>query len=765
MSTTANNSEYQSEPPVQSPRSLGAKLINYIQAEATFFRIHLGAFVLIPLISSGIFYASNGRFHVKFVDALFLCYSAMTATGLTTVNLSTLTVWQQVILFLLMGLGNITTVSWIMVLVRKHYFKSRCEYVASIRMSQPKASPSFLIGTKDISGPHNARKMNDAAPLRNGTPPPGNLNIQLIRPTPGATLVDDDAIHNQHYTSSPKSVSAENIYADGDNMTYSPQALSIELPATVSILHHEEMPISPTSLRQRRVMFEDVSNIPYPKRGMTMLNPRTTGVSGAPTTHKHDGLGGFPGPLELSRRFIRRAAPGAYRKVQRSMTLPYTSTLDKASLSNVVVGRNSDFHTESLTDEQIEEIGGTEYRALRLLSYLIPAYFVTTQLMTFLLFAPWLSATKQYDHVFASQPRLVQKPWFSLFLTLSAYSGAGFDLVDLSMVPFQEAYLMIFGLIFVLLAGNHALVTFFPSPVFLRFIIWITSRFTTEGSEAWETFQFLLQHPRRCFLYLFPSHQTWFLTIVLTLLSALEWASFGILNIGLPTFESLPIGPKVVIGLFQGMTVRASGLTIIPLGNLAPAMHFLYIVLMYIAVYPIGMCIRATNVYEERSLGIFEAPEGDLADNLETLEPRERVGKYLGWHLRQQLSNDIWWLIWGIFLITVLERGNIVDDANKPWFNVFSIIFELVSAFSGIGLSLGFANDNFSLVGAFRPLSKLVVIVIMIRGRHRGLPVAVDRAVLLPNELVPGKQGQTPHALPDNEKYTPDDVLSNGARV
>lgn len=38
-------------------------------------------------------------------------------------------------------------------------------------------------------------------------------------------------------------------------------------------------------------------------------------------------------------------------------------------------------------------------------------------------------------------------------------------------------------------------------------------------------------------------------------------------------------------------------------------------------------------------------------------------------------------------------------------------------------------QDNFSLSGGFRPLAKLVVCCVMIRGRHRGLPVAIDRAV------------------------------------
>jgi len=90
------------EIPSPQPRPALLRFANYIVKEATFFRLHLFAFTLIPLIFSGIFYASNGRFHINFLDSVFLCYSAMTVTGLSTVNLSTLTVSQQIILYFLM---------------------------------------------------------------------------------------------------------------------------------------------------------------------------------------------------------------------------------------------------------------------------------------------------------------------------------------------------------------------------------------------------------------------------------------------------------------------------------------------------------------------------------------------------------------------------------------------------------------------------------------------------------------------------------------
>jgi hypothetical protein len=42
---------------------------------------------------------------------------------------------------------------------------------------------------------------------------------------------------------------------------------------------------------------------------------------------------------------------------------------------------------------------------------------------------------------------------------------------------------------------------------------------------------------------------------------------------------------------------------------------------------------------------------------------------------------------------------------------------------------------NYSLVGDFRVASKLILCLVMLRGRHRGLPVAIDRSILLPSDL------------------------------
>lgn len=62
----------------------------FLSQHFNFFRLHLTVFTLLPLIVSGILYAANagstgnanyvatGVQRVEYVDALFLCFSAMT---------------------------------------------------------------------------------------------------------------------------------------------------------------------------------------------------------------------------------------------------------------------------------------------------------------------------------------------------------------------------------------------------------------------------------------------------------------------------------------------------------------------------------------------------------------------------------------------------------------------------------------------------------------------------------------------------------------
>ena len=154
---------------------------------------------------------------------------------------------------------------------------------------------------------------------------------------------------------------------------------------------------------------------------------------------------------------------------------------------------------------------------------------------------------------------------------------------------------------------------------------------------------------------------------------------------------------------------------------------------MYISVFPIAISMRRTNVYEEKSLGIYGTTKEETED--------EKEPSYLGAHLRRQLSFDLWYIFLGLFIIAIAE-GDRLANTNEYAFTLFSVLFEIVSAYGTVGLSLGYPNIDASFSAEFNVISKLVIIAMQIRGRHRGLPYEVDRAILLPSDSLHKKEDE-----------------------
>lgn len=149
-------------------------------------------------------------------------------------------------------------------------------------------------------------------------------------------------------------------------------------------------------------------------------------------------------------------------------------------------------------------------------------------------------------------------------------------------------------------------------------------------------------------------------------------------------------------------------------------------IMMYISIFPIAISVRRTNVYEEDSLGIYQDNNADDDDN------NNQAGalSYVGAHLRRQLSFDLWYIFIGFFILSISEGGRLMNND----FSMFAVLFEIISAYGTVGLSLGYTGVNASLSSQFSVIGKLVIIAMQVRGRHRGLPYGLDRAVLLPSE-------------------------------
>lgn len=348
-------------------------------------------------------------------------------------------------------------------------------------------------------------------------------------------------------------------------------------------------------------------------------------------------------------------------------------------------------------------------------------------------------------------------------------------LLDANATVLQTSYFVLLTLSLLILAGN----TCFPP--FLRLVLWTMKQMIRNGSTSpeWQrrrrTLGFCLDHPRRVYTNLFPSTQTWWLVLSLFILNGIDWLAFELLNIGNPTTDVIPTHFRVLDGLFQAFAVRSGGFYVVNIAGLRSGLLVLYVLMMYINVYPLTLTIRNTNVYEERSLGIYaedlkESPD-TTHDEKAARPPRKLLSglkrtmtmtmthgqpeasalkdstwtrqDFIRQQLRGQLGHDLWGLGLAVFVITAIETGQFERDPVV--FSTFNIIFEVVSGYGCVGISTGVPNNAYSFSGAWHTASKLVLCAVMLRGRHRGLPVSIDRAILLPDESLAWAEEEDAH--------------------
>lgn len=167
--------------------------------------------------------------------------------------------------------------------------------------------------------------------------------------------------------------------------------------------------------------------------------------------------------------------------------------------------------------------------------------------------------------------------------------------------------------------------------------------------------------------------------------------------------------------------------------------------MMYISAFPTTMTMRKTNIYEEKSLGIYDDDDDDEEEEEEEGHNKNKNDNDLQTLLEEQLCFDVWYIVLGLFLVTLAEgrriqtgHGNASKSGeslpHEEQFTLFAVLFEIVAAYGTVGLSVGDGGSGRSFSGGMRMWSKVVILAMQVRGRHRGLPCRLDHAVLLSNE-------------------------------
>lgn len=120
-------------------------------------------------------------------------------------------------------------------------------------------------------------------------------------------------------------------------------------------------------------LHEDRFYAPNRRRAGTMQSsfsyaPTFRSVHSYKPSAKESGLGGFPGPFRLLSSLF-------HHLLSRSNRIQLTRTTTHSSFPYVsfdaIIGHNSAFHM--LTEDEMEELGGVEYRALNALLWIVGA--------------------------------------------------------------------------------------------------------------------------------------------------------------------------------------------------------------------------------------------------------------------------------------------------------------------------------------------------------------------------------------------------------
>ncbi|KAM0814427.1 putative Cation transport protein-domain-containing protein [Seiridium cardinale] len=763
-----------------------------------FITLHYAYFIVSAIIGALIFWGSSSpEYAVGWWDSLFMVMSALTASGLNTVNLSQLTTFQQVQLCVYMIMGSQIIISYFTITFRKRIFEKRFEDIVERERARRKATTSKTGAVVGMTGAMIGLQVMSSF----GKTPDGKQG-QSSRPW------------------SSKQSNEPNV-----------QVANTALPP-------EERPslYSQAQTNSATGILGGGERDPPQQQHVGFLEPiRENRPQSATTGHSI-----YETPSHQSGKTARRRPQTVESRASDAGF--NVKTFVKEQKGNI--GRNGQFF--NLSEDQREYLGGVEYRSLKFLSTFVIVYFVLWQLFGAIALGAWMS-------VFAVDTSAVnaQNPWWAgIFLAISAYNNAGFTLLDAGFIPFQGSYFLLTIVTILSLAGPAAF------PAFMRLLIWIMSKvfglFSQDNEEytVWkEGFDFILRFPRRVYTSMFPSRDTWIFVATFGGFVLADWVLILVLTTGNPTMDAIPVGQRIFDALFEGFSIPSGGYAIVAPSAMYFDIHVLWLIIFYTAAYPHIITMRKTNVYEERSLGIYEGDQTEIeqlhsetsslfdvdadAQHNDTLaadlpsafdangnanrrrnwdaasqKPSTRSIKHLSavgrrgtafvgrqvqrrmtafqgvgvaqaavsdvpgfsgaghpkplrraatmdfarpssvhslhnhtptgppslvsQQMRGQLSHDVWWVALALFLITIIETRHSLEDPVT--FSVFAILFEIVSGYTTIGISIGLPDQSYSLTGGMYTGSKIVMILVMLRGRHRGLPVALDRAVRLPGK-------------------------------
>ncbi|XP_062183910.1 cation transporter HKT1;1-like [Phragmites australis] len=348
-----------------------------------------------------------------------------------------------------------------------------------------------------------------------------------------------------------------------------------------------------------------------------------------------------------------------------------------------------DIHSEAtVSHNQVSESKGVNQYFCSILAYVVAGYFVAGIVCSSLVVIIYIWTDSDAKYLLKSKNI---KIWtFSIFTAVSSFANCGFTPINDNMAIFRKNSGLLLLVIPQILAGN----TLF-APL-LRLSIWALGKISKR-----EEYAYILQHPEETG-YRHLQRQKNAVNLVLTAVGIILLQVMFLCYFGWDSkpFEGLNWFQKLVCSLFQSVNTRHAGEAVIDISILSPPILVLFALVMYF-------------------------PSDNSSDDQISTDKRENSNSRPLWK-NFNISQPAWLAAFIIFACITERRSMSLDPLN---FNIFSIVFEVVSAYGNVGYSLGYSCErllkpdadckavSYGFVGRWTDEGKLIIILVMILGR------------------------------------------------
>lgn len=284
--------------------------------------------------------------------------------------------------------------------------------------------------------------------------------------------------------------------------------------------------------------------------------------------------------------------------------------------------------------------------------------------------------------------RLLKSIWKGIFISISAFCNAGFDIIgDSSLTPFQSNWILNIVVMFLIIAGG------------IGFAVWID--LTNIKSVFKKEISF------KMFAKRLTLHTKIVLISTFILIISGALVTFALEYNNPQTLANLDTPTKILASLFQSVTLRTAGFNTIDISSAENSTQFFYIIEMFIGGSPGGTAGGIKTV----TMAVI------IIAILSALKGRNKMVIF-NKHIKDEvLYKALTVIMLNITMVITATMILTLSEADSG-FRFLDYFFEAASAVGTVGLTLGL-TPTLSAVG------KIVIILCMFFGRLGPITIAV----------------------------------------